>query len=139
MLNTTVDIEKDGPVLSREFDVCEESEIDFGENDDGKRMRQNSNTTIADDSDQFLIINNGELQEAINYRKWSRYSSISQSTDATITSESTRSFEAALELTKPLEMSLLALDNLSMCDNHFDKNEQKHFKCNFRVLQKYAL
>lgn len=87
--------------------MCEESEIDFAGDIEIKR---NSNGTIIDDSEP--MIGNDEINEAINFRKWSRYSSVSQSTDATLTSVSTRSLEAIVETVEPLEMSTLALDNL---------------------------
>lgn len=95
----------------------EDSEIDSAETDDGGILR---NTPTDDESEQnngyhqfHLVNNNGEMHEAINYKKWSRHSSVSQSTDATLTTGSTRSLETVLENTEPLEMSMLALDNLS--------------------------
>lgn len=115
-MNDTVDIEKDGAILSREFEVCEESEIDFAEIDEGRVIKRNFNGKIVDDDSeqngQYYAVSNEEINEAINFRKWSRYSSVSQSTDATIMSVSTN-FEIALENIKPTKMSILALDNLS--------------------------
>lgn len=113
-MHTLVDTEKEGPILNREFEVCEESEFDVSEVEDAKLMRRCSNGTIIDENEQFQPVTNDELHEAINYKKWSRLSSVSQSTDATLTSASTRSLEMVLEPTQDVQLCLLALDNLSM-------------------------
>lgn len=66
-----------------------------------------------DESESNEQLHSEENSDTISYRKWSRYSSVSQSTDATLTSASTRSLEAVLENKMPFEMCELALDNLS--------------------------
>lgn len=137
-LNTSVDTERDGPVLRREFDIRENSEFDFSEMEDAKVMRRYSNDTIIDENEpNFHIgINNEEVHEAINHTKWSRLSSVSQSTDATFTTASVGSLEMVLENAEELQMSVLALDNLSKC---CDILVWKQSKNRFRVLQKHAL
>lgn len=120
-LNTLVDTERDGPVLRREFEVRENSEFDFSEMEDAKVIRRYSNDTIIDENEpneHFHIgINNEEVHEAINHTKWSRLSSVSQSTDATFTTASAGSLEMVLENSETLQMSVLALDNLSECSD----------------------
>lgn len=110
-LNTFVDVEKDGPILTREFEICQDAD-DIGELEDFKFKRR-STDTILEEPEGTERFQSEELHEAVNYKKLSRYSTASQSTDATVTSVSAKSLEWLVGKKEPLQMSILALDNLS--------------------------